>query len=148
MSRIVLLNSESFKNMHFQAFKSYLSGISVISNICIDVLYIYIYEPNIQCLEQGNCANSLSPFTFQYEPLLQSDNSDYISNIIVYECRGSGAEFAVHARDRGQLCYQPNTPSLLFTKCSSVIIAWALGSKVGSYVCGYGEATVPLLKQW
>ena len=84
------------------------------------------------CLEQGNSTNFLSPFTFQYEPLLQSDNSAYISNIIVYECQGSEAEFGVHARERGQLCYQPSTPSLLFTSCSSVIIAWALGSKVGS----------------
>ena len=95
-------------------------------------MYVYIYEPNIQCLEPGVYTNFLSPFTFQYEPLLQSDNSDYISNIIVYECRGSEAEFAVHARDRGQLCYQPSTPSLFFTNCSSVIIAWALGSKVRS----------------
>ncbi|GFG39849.1 hypothetical protein Cfor_08829, partial [Coptotermes formosanus] len=68
-----------------------------------------------------------------YEPLLQPDNSVYISNIIVYECQGSEAEFGVHARGRGQLCYQPNTPSLRFSSCSTVIIAWALGSKGFSF---------------
>jgi hypothetical protein len=89
-----------------------------------------IDETDNQCLEQRNNIDLLSPFGFQYDPLLQSDNSVYINNIIVYECQGSEDEFGVHARGRGQLCYQPGTPSLVLSRCSTVIIAWAVGSKV------------------
>jgi hypothetical protein len=50
-------------------------------------------------------------------------------HVIVYECQGSEAEFAVHAKDRGQVCYQSSMPPIFFS-CNNVVIAWGIGSEV------------------
>ncbi|XP_023703480.2 MOXD1 homolog 2 [Cryptotermes secundus] len=81
----------------------------------------------------------------RYEPLFQAHRRAYISNIIVYECQGSEEEFGVHARDRGQLCYQPNMPSILFSSCNSVIIAWAAGASGFTFPPEAGYPLDPVL---
>jgi hypothetical protein len=50
-------------------------------------------------------------------------------HVIVYECQGSEAEFEGHAKDKGQVCYQPSMPPLFFN-CNNVVIAWGIGSEV------------------
>jgi hypothetical protein len=52
-------------------------------------------------------------------------------HVIVYECQGSEAEFEAHARDRGQMCYEPSMPPLFFN-CNNVVIAWGIGSEVST----------------
>jgi hypothetical protein len=66
---------------------------------------------------------------FQYEPLNQPGNRAYMHHVIVYECQGNEEEFEAHARDRGQMCYQPPMPPLFFN-CNNVVIAWGIGSEV------------------
>ncbi|GFG39853.1 hypothetical protein Cfor_08833, partial [Coptotermes formosanus] len=65
----------------------------------------------------------------RYEPLHQPYiHRALMHRVIVYACQGNEAQFEVHARDRGQVCYQPSMPSL-FTNCNNVVIAWGIGSE-------------------
>ncbi|GFG39856.1 hypothetical protein Cfor_08836, partial [Coptotermes formosanus] len=68
----------------------------------------------------------------RYEPLHDSGNSVYMHHVIVYECQGNEVEFEAHARDRGQVCYQPSMPPLFFN-CNNVVIAWGIGSEGFSF---------------
>ncbi|XP_069692739.1 MOXD1 homolog 2-like [Periplaneta americana] len=68
----------------------------------------------------------------RYEPVHQPGNRLYMHHVIVYECQGSEEEFEIHARDRGQVCYQPTMPPLFFN-CNNVVIAWGIGSEGFSF---------------
>jgi hypothetical protein len=68
-------------------------------------------------------------FSLQYEPLRETANRAHIHHVIVYECHGSEAEFEVHAKERGQVCYQSSMPPIFFN-CNNVVIAWGIGSEV------------------
>ncbi|PSN58487.1 MOXD1 2 protein [Blattella germanica] len=69
---------------------------------------------------------------YTYEPLHQPGNRGYIHHVIMYECQGSEEEFEDHARDRGQVCYQPSMPKSFFN-CNNVVIAWGVGSEGFSF---------------
>lgn len=68
----------------------------------------------------------------KYEPLHAPGNRAYMHHVIVYECQGSEAEFEVHAKDRGQVCYQSSMPPIFFN-CNNVVIAWGIGSEGFSF---------------
>jgi hypothetical protein len=61
---------------------------------------------------------------------------------MVYECQGNEEEFEAHARDRGQVCYEPTMPPLFFN-CNNVVIAWGIGSEVSpakAYIINSGTS--------
>ncbi|KDR24478.1 MOXD1-like protein 2 [Zootermopsis nevadensis] len=68
----------------------------------------------------------------RYEPLHQPGNRAYMHHVIVYECQGNEDEFERHARDKGQVCYEPSMPQLFFN-CNNVVIAWGFGSEGFSF---------------
>ncbi|XP_023701917.1 MOXD1 homolog 2 [Cryptotermes secundus] len=64
----------------------------------------------------------------RYVPLREPVNRTHVHRVIVYECQGSEAEFEVHAKERGQVCYQSPMPPIFFN-CNNVVIAWGIGSE-------------------
>lgn len=70
-------------------------------------------------------------FLFQYEPVIQPGNENYLHHMTLYECRGRDVDLEEAAKANGSVCYEPNAPAL---QCTSIAATWSLGSEVSCLI--------------
>jgi len=71
---------------------------------------------------------------FQYEPVLQPGNENYVHHMLLYECVAPHqyepleSMFERYVEHPGESCYSNSMP-VEWDHCMTAIVAWAVGSQ-------------------
>ncbi|XP_033223528.1 MOXD1 homolog 2 [Belonocnema kinseyi] len=76
----------------------------------------------------------------RYEPVIQPGSQEYLHHMTLYECRGNQTELEAATRTTGEVCFQPDQPTI---KCSTIAATWSLGSEGFNYPPEAGYALDP-----